>query len=755
MNKKIYLILLTVLSSMVLGQATEENIELFNSLPEEIRDQILEERGLADKPSIEIEDSLKRNESTEVLKDGIDTEETKKFGLDFFDFEVTTTAPLLDIPLPADYYLSVNDELEILLIGNENKIYNVRIDLSGNVLIPEVGSVSLNGLTLSSANKKIQEVISQTFIGTKISLSVSKPSARKISIVGAVNNPGTYIVNPFISLSESIKYASGLKENASIRTIAIKDYLGNFKEYDLYNLLVFGDRTSDANLKHGDTVVVKATSNFVEVNGGVHRPMIYEYKESDSYQDLINFALGLSKEGVEENISSIRISENRSSSSRINLSDRVGNYFLEEIFVGTSVISEDKGVFVDGNGVTNGYFSVKGSNFIEFLNQLNFSENIYPFYAIYEQKLNSGLTRERTAFSIADPETYKNFNLTNNSRVFFYDREYISLINEGAESDATEILDLGIVSDYVQVFFKDESIAIPLKGKIIPSQIFSFFNKNYNINFKNVAVITDTESYADAYNKVVDSNNLVAVSFPSEKQNLIEVTIEGEVKNPGIYTVSSSTSLYDLYVLVGGLHDNAFEAGISLFREDVKEKQAKAIREAKSVLTDAMIQKTSSMTERGTVDIEAMLRLADLVEPTGRIAGKFYENSESSKSFLLKDGDLIFVPSISNEVVVQGEVLNSSSFIFDESMNHTDYIKAAGGFSDYADRRSVFIIKANGLSTVAGNNVFSGQVMIEPGDTIVVPRNLDQLEPLPLISMATKIIADIAFSAASLNAIQD
>jgi len=88
-------------------------------------------------------------------------------------------------------------------------------------------------------------------------------------------------------------------------------------------------------------------------------------------------------------------------------------------------------------------------------------------------------------------------------------------------------------------------------------------------------------------------------------------------------------------------------------------------------------------------------------------------------------------------------------------MNHIDYIEAAGGFSDYADKRSVFIIKANGLSSVAGSNIFSGQIKIEPGDTIVVPRNLDQLEPLPLISMATKIIADIAFSAASLNAIQD
>ena len=219
--------------------------------------------------------------------------------------------------------------------------------------------------------------------------------------------------------------------------------------------------------------------------------------------------------------------------------------------------------------------------------------------------------------------------------------------------------------------------------------------------------------------------------------------------------VASSTTLSDLYKLAGGLRDEAFEPGIRFFREEIKQKQIRAIREAKSVLTDTMIQKSNSLSAGGVVDIEAILQLADLVEPSGRIAGKFFENSESSDEFLLKDKDSIFIPSRSYEVVVQGEVLNSSSFVFDESMDYKDYINAAGGFSDYADKRAVFVIKANGLSATSGNNIFSGQAKIEPGDTIVVPRNLDQLEALPMISMATKIIADIAFSAASLNAIQD
>tara|TARA_B100000676_G_scaffold299016_1_gene342744 strand:- start:1983 stop:2453 length:471 start_codon:yes stop_codon:yes gene_type:complete len=155
------------------------------------------------------------------------------------------------------------------------------------------------------------------------------------------------------------------------------------------------------------------------------------------------------------------------------------------------------------------------------------------------------------------------------------------------------------------------------------------------------------------------------------------------------------------------------------------------------------------------VDIQAIIELADLIEPTGRVAGDFSENSDIASNFILKDGDIINVPAISVEVTVQGEVLNSSSFIFDSDMDYNDYIKASGGYTSFADRRTAFVIRANGESTPVGNNMFSGQVKIYPGDTIVIPRNLDQLEALPLISMATKIISDIAFSAASLNAIQD
>ena len=310
--------------------------------------------------------------------------------------------------------------------------------------------------------------------------------------------------------------------------------------------------------------------------------------------------------------------------------------------------------------------------------------------------------------------------------------------------------------DIVSVSMPSKSIRIPVKGKVSPQQLHLFLGSTGAIDISKVSIVTTNDSFTNVYEEIVDADNLVAVSFPSSRnEQLISVEIKGEINSSGTYLVSSSTTLLDLYTLAGGFKENAFEKGIFISREDVKDKQSKAIKEAKALLTDAMIQKSDSLSDRGSVDIESILALSELVEPDGRVAGNFSKDSSTAKSFILKDGDVVIIPPLSYEVVVQGEVLNSSSFVYEEDMKYQDYIDAAGGFSDYADKRGVFIIKANGLSTTMGSNIFSGQETIEPGDTIVVPRNLDQLEALPMISMATKIIADIAFSAASLNAIQD
>ena len=475
--------------------------------------------------------------------------------------------------------------------------------------------------------------------------------------------------------------------------------------------------------------------------------MTYEYAEDDSFADLINFALGLNADAESKNITSTVLENGRRYSMSTKLDEVVGSKKLSEVYIGKQVRADDKDLFVTGSGVTSGYYSTTAKQFSDLLADLKFSSDIYPFYATYKNTLANGLVRNISAFALSDPDTYKNLSATKNSQLNFYDRGEI--INNESLKDINP-------RNLVSITFPGRTIKIPVKGKISPQQIYAFFEINSDIDYDKVSVMTENKSYINAFESTFDSEELVAISFPSDTdQNLIEVTVEGEVVNPGIYTIASSSTLDSLYNLAGGLRSKAFDRGIALLRQDVKQKQIAALKQSKAVLTDAIIQKSNSISPGGMLDIEAILQLAELAEPTGRVAGLFSPNSDLAKEFLLKDGDTILIPSKSLEVVVQGEVLNSSSFIYDDSSSLQDYLESAGGLTEYADKRAIFIVKANGMAVPAKLNMFSGKVEIEAGDTIIVPRNLNKLETLPLISIATKIISDIAFSAASLNAITD
>tara|TARA_B100000427_G_scaffold317970_1_gene314614 strand:- start:2029 stop:4299 length:2271 start_codon:yes stop_codon:yes gene_type:complete len=696
-------------------------------------------------------------EPTLELQENIEPARSEKFGYDFINTSPTSISATTDLPVPNDYKISLNDELRVILTGSKKNIFSLVVQLDGTIFFPELGSISVAGETFSEVKRKLRNLVKSSYVGVDLDLSFGNLSAKKINIIGAVINPGTYLVNPFTTISNSLSYSGGISEFGSLRNIKLVKANGDMQIFDLYDLLVYGDRSFDSAIQSGDTIVVSGTDNFVAIDGAVIRPMIYEYREDDTYEDLINFSLGLNSQAE---INNIRANINENSldyTLKVILSQEIGNKILSELFIGSRISTRDKDIFVKGRSVTSGYFSIVDGDFSKLINQLKFSSDIYPFYAIYEQETNLGLSRQITSFSLADPNSYKNLKTTNNSIVTFFDRDYIleSLNNNDGNEDDYYEDDKILISDYVQVSLPSNRFLLPLSGDIIPRQIHSFLGISLAIDSNKVSVITEKSSYSASYDRTVNSNELVAISFPSVKENLIDVEIRGEISNPGSYTISSSTTLKELYLLAGGLRDTAFEKGIGIYREEIKEKQIRAIKEAKAILTDSIIQKSASISDQGMVDIKSIIELADLIEPTGRIAGSFGAESDITRDFLLRQGDLIIVPQQSSEIVVQGEVLNSSSFVFEDKMSYQDYIDAAGGFTNYADKRSVFVIRANGQSEPAGTSIFSGQTNILPGDTIVVPRDLNQLEVLPLISMATNIISDVAFSAASLNAIQD
>ena len=739
--KKLYLAIF--ISFFSTAQST--TLSFLDSVPEELRDEFVNNNELQEE-SLEIEDNLQQLD-TEELTIAI---EEPFFGYSFFETSSETNLPVLDLPLQADYKLSFNDELELLLTGNEQKLIELRIDMSGNVLVPEIGSISLLNLSISEANEKIASIVKNSYIGTESYLSVSKPSLKKISVIGAVKKPGTYMVNPFISLSESLKYAGGLLENSSLRNIKVISLDGINNEYDLYDFLIFGSRREDSNLKNGDTIVVPATSNFVEISGAVHRPFIYEYLPEDTAIDLVNFSLGFNSKAFKNKIDANFISENGELySSLLKQNQEIGNEELVKVFVASKINVSNLDITVEGGSVTDGAFkAVKNETVESFLKRLSFSDDIYPFYFSLRQETRNGQVIENYNLSLLDPSSYEGIPIKSNALFSFYSKN--SFIDEN---------DFDIPSNLLKSLkIGDVDLVFPIVGRISPKILYEYFGFNVNIDKSKVSILTSEDLLFSSYEEVVNSEDLKIISIPTLSTRKFSVEIKGQVQNPGNYTVDSNTSLRDLYLLAGGFSENAFEKGIILSRESIREREQFALQNARRILTDVYLASMTNPLKEGMasgLDLESLISLSEGVEVSGRVSGDLSMDSENSLSLILEENDTIVVPNQPTTISVTGEILSPNTVGFNSDLLIEDYIELAGGFTRNADKRNIYVIRASGETVLLNNKFFSTQLYPEPGDTIVVPRNLEKISPVPLVSLATKIIADIAFAAASLNSLDN
>ena len=749
-NIKFFLFILISLS--INGQSVDE---ILTTLPDDLKTTIINDElmSLSDE-GIVIQDSLKQVNLSDDNDPTIESNPPIKdpfFAYSFFETSSVTNTPVLDLPLQADYKLSFNDELELLLIGNEQRLIKLRLDLSGNVLLPEIGSISLLDLSLSEADQKISSIIKNTYIGTESYLSVSKPSLKKISVIGAVKQPGTYLVNPFISLTESIKYAGGLTENSSLRSIKIIDSDDNEKKIDLYDFLVFGKRKNDINLQNGDTVIVPATSKFVEITGEVLRPLIYEYTTIDSVENLIEFSLGTKSLANLNNISAYYISKEQVLSKIVGYEEYVEDNLLE-LHVGKLATIPLKSARITGDSVQSGTYEItKGEPLSTLIKKLKFSGDIYPFYFLLKQSDKLNQVKENYNLSLADKSTYENIVLKDNVEVYFF------TLSDFLESNS----ELNFEEEIPKIHFKgvkigSNSYSIPIVGKFSPENVSNLLDVNEETLLNDTIIKTTQGIEVSSYELFIDASNVISFTIPAIKVDKFNVEIRGQVNSPGIYEVDATSTLAELYQMAGGLKSTAFSKGLFFSRESIKEKERSALKSAQTILHESLFSISNLNGENlPAMDIDGLLKLSENIEVTGRISGNFDENSEITSKLFLEENDYVFIPSRPTTVTIFGEVLNPITTNFEYKLSYRDYIDLAGGFSKYADKKSAYVIRANGESFPLNFGAFQKQIYIEPGDTIVIPKDLDRIGALPLVSIATKIISDISFAAAALNALSN
>jgi protein involved in polysaccharide export with SLBB domain len=109
---------------------------------------------------------------------------------------------------------------------------------------------------------------------------------------------------------------------------------------------------------------------------------------------------------------------------------------------------------------------------------------------------------------------------------------------------------------------------------------------------------------------------------------------------------------------------------------------------------------------------------------------------------------------VTQEVTVTGEVFYPTSHLYTKGYDRDRYIGMSGGPTQKADTRRVYVIRADGSVESGGNWLAeTAREDISPGDTIVVPLDVDRVRPITLWTNVSQIIYQLAIAAASAHAV--
>jgi protein involved in polysaccharide export with SLBB domain len=237
------------------------------------------------------------------------------------------------------------------------------------------------------------------------------------------------------------------------------------------------------------------------------------------------------------------------------------------------------------------------------------------------------------------------------------------------------------------------------------------------------------------------------------------VEILGEVRFPGIYPIRRGETLSEALTRAGGLTEHAFADGSVFLRESLKIKEAKRKEQLMARLEADLallsIEKASGDALQAGSLAQSLLAQLRKTESVGRMVINLSVllDEQGLQPLFLEKGDKLVVPIRPQEVMVMGEVQHPTSHLYNKRLGLKDYVSLSGGFTYKADQKRAFVVKADGsVGGARGSSWFPlNSSGLNPGDTVVVPLDVDRGQALKKIANVTQIVYQMALAAAAVN----
>jgi protein involved in polysaccharide export with SLBB domain len=561
------------------------------------------------------------------------------FGHDFFSSgKLALFIKSSDNKAPDSYVLDAGDELNIAVWGNADYNNNFTVSSDGYIQIPEFGRIYVKGLTFGAVKSQIGKRLA-TFINpanTKYEITLNYARTIEVNIVGEVKLPGTYQIPAINSIYNAVNAANGITDIGSVRDIQVRREGKTIKRFDVYEFLFNPLSTQNFYLQKGDFIYVSTQNKLIKITGAVRRAAKYELLKGENLNELIGFAGGLSADAYVKSFQITRTTGNTTQIIDVNYEDILNNNsnytLIDGDVVNVTTIPGGIENFVNINGLVRfpGKYELKEGFRITDIIKIagGIRTDAYLDRAYLKRKLNDN-TFLNQKFSlkniILDEANADNYLLQKGDAIEIFSKEnfiekfVVSIDGSVLKPTVMEFTDGMTLNDllFYAGGFKKEAAS----SKIEISRVMDI-SSNPDMKFKPQHIVVDT--FQVGPNLELDEKSKQFQLAPLDKVYVrkiygfdlqMNVVLNGEVKYPGIYPIlHKNETVLDLIERAGGLTPYAY------------------IEDTKLTRPDRNLPKT-------------IFQLKDA-----------FKDPKSRANYILKEGDIIDIPTINQLVSIRGAV---------------------------------------------------------------------------------------------------
>ena len=725
-------------------------------------DAVISDRVIATTPgedSISPEEQRKRNLPENDLKETV-------FGREIFSNKNLSFEPDLNIPTPKNYILSAGDELLINVWGDSELNLKLKVSPEGTILIPNLGPVSVSGLTIETAENRIRQELGRimsTLSGntdganTFVSVSLSQIRSIKVNIVGEVVAPGTYTLPSFATLFNALYAAGGVNEIGSLRGIKVYRNSKEVAKLDVYDYLLNGKYNTNIRLEENDMVIVSPYDQLAVVRGKVKRNRIFEMKKGETLQQLLNMAGGFTGDAYKKDVRIKRKADSRYQIATVT-EDKYPTFAMmdgDSLLVDSVIPFYENRLTVTGAVWRPGEYELNGAvhTVKGLINQAAGLKGDEFTGRAQITRLNPDFTTTVIAVDIrgilngTSPDIELKPEDILNIPSLFDLREPYTIKVSGAVNYVDTVLpyrnNLTVEDAIMMAGGLKESAAtvnVEVARRIKDTKTYENSNRtaevfNFELNDNLGLISVDGKNSNSVF--TLEPFDEVYVRFSPGYQEQQVVKVDGEITFSGDYVLAEKNSrLSNIIAKAGGITPDAYVKGASLKRQLTEDEMRRL---------ETLLQLSSNKQSRDSV----ALSLENIKNySVGIDLEKALANPGSAHDVVLRDGDELYIPQLQSTVKINGAVTYPNSVTYTEGMSVGNCLSQAGGYNDIARKYPIVIYMNGKVATTKKCFIFFKRYpKVEPGCEIVVPtktqrdRKTSLAEVLSIASSTTSMAA--------------